>query len=269
VLKLFQTFNTPHQIFMLMEFVQGGELWSYIYENKTRGMIPRESNNSFTLPSVKFYAANVILAFQHIHGLGIAYRDLKPENLLIDSQGYVKVIDFGFAKRLPCRLPNGTVSDKTFTVCGTPEYLAPEIIGSKGYTKAADYWALGCMIYEMVHIQTPFQADHTSKIFQKIMTAERSLMFRISPNPDFMSLVKAMLSPNPAYRLGNLDGGVLGIMEHPFFRDVDWRAIYHKTQAAPYVPVIKDAADSSNFGQYEEDKPVQHYTGSEQYFRDF
>jgi cGMP-dependent protein kinase len=269
VLKLYQTFNTPHQIFMLMEFIQGGELWSYIYESKMKGMIPREANNSFTLHAVKFYAANVILAYQHVHGLGIAYRDLKPENLLLDHQGYVKVIDFGFAKKLPYRHVNGTTHDKTFTVCGTPEYLSPEIIMSKGYDKAADYWALGCFIYEMTHIHTPFQAEHTSKIFQKVMASEKHLVFKVAPNAEFQALVKSLLTPNPAFRLGNLNSSVVGIMEHAFFKDFDWKAIYRKTAPAPYVPVIKDSADSSNFGNYGEDKPTPEYKGPSEHFADF
>ena len=143
------------------------------------------------------------------------------------------------------------------------------ITGSKGYTRAADYWALGCLIYELVHIRTPFQSEHASQIFQKIVASEKYLQFVYCPNPDFMDLIKSMLSPNPSYRLGNLNAGVLGIMEHPFFRDVDWRAIYHRTQAAPYVPKIKDASDTSNFGTYQEDKPVQAYTGSQECFNGF
>jgi len=162
VLKLMQTYNTPNQIMMLMEFIQGGELWSYIYEKKK--CVPRNSFGGFEISAVKFYAANVILAFQHMHGKGIAYRDLKPENILIDQLGYVKIIDFGFAKKLPT-MKNGVRQDKTFTLCGTPEYLAPEIVMSKGYDKSVDYWALGCLIYELLLGRTPFQADFTNKVY--------------------------------------------------------------------------------------------------------
>jgi hypothetical protein len=212
----------------------------------------------------------VILAFQHIHGLGIAYRDLKPENLLLDHMGYVKVIDFGFAKRLPSRLPNGQMQDKTFTVCGTPEYLAPEIIMSKGYDKAADYWALGCFIYEMVHIHTPFQAEQTSKIFQKIMSAERYLKFKHTPTPEFETLVRSLCTSNPSFRLGNLNSGTNGVIEHAFFADFDWKALYRRQMEAPFVPPIRDAADSSHFtAACAEDKGVPEFTGNQDFFKEF
>ena len=165
VLGLLQTFNHPDQILMLMEFIQGGELWSYIYEKTNT--VARNAAGGFEMSAVKFYAANVILAFRHLHKKGIAYRDLKPENLLLDSNGYVKVIDFGFAKKFPY-LKGGDRMEKTYTLCGTPEYLAPEIVMSKGYDKCVDYWAYGCFVYELYLSRTPFQADYTTKIFQNI-----------------------------------------------------------------------------------------------------
>jgi CRP-like cAMP-binding protein len=113
VMKLLQTFNAPNQIFMLTEFIQGGELWSYIYEKKK--VVPRAPEGGFDMSSVKFYTANVILAFRHIHSKGIAYRDLKPENLLLNDDGYLKVIDFGFAKKLPY-FKRGAELDKTYTL---------------------------------------------------------------------------------------------------------------------------------------------------------
>ena len=171
VLQLLQTYNTKNQIMMLMEFVQGGELWSYIYEKTT--LLPRNPSGGFEMPTAKFYAANVILAFSHFDKKKLAYRDLKPENLLMDEQGYIKVIDFGFAKKFPY-VKNGNNLDKTYTLCGTPEYLAPEIVMSKGYDKCVDYWALGCFIYELYLSRTPFQADYTTKIFQNIVASEKT-----------------------------------------------------------------------------------------------
>ena len=113
VLQLFQTFNRPNQIFMLTEFVQGGELWSYIYEKK--GAVPRAPGGGFEVEAVQFYAANVVLAFKYMHGKGISYRDLKPENLLLNHDGYIKVIDFGFAKKLPYT-KKGVETDKSYTL---------------------------------------------------------------------------------------------------------------------------------------------------------
>ena len=181
VLQLLQTYNHPNQILMLMEFVPGGELWSYIYEKPDT--IPRSSEGGFQLDAVKFYTANVVMAFRHLHKRGIAYRDLKPENLLMNNNGYLKMIDFGFAKKFPfTKGPDNQKQDKTFTLCGTPEYLAPEIVISKGYDKGVDYWALGCLLFELFLARTPFQADYTSKIFQNIIAADKVPLPKSSRN---------------------------------------------------------------------------------------
>ncbi len=266
ILKLMQTYNHPNQIFMLMEFIQGGELWSYIYEKTD--CISRNSVGGFELPIVKFYSANVILAFKYMHSKGIGYRDLKPENLLLDEHGYIKVIDFGFAKKFPY-VKNDQKLDKTYTLCGTPEYLAPEIVMSKGYDKSVDYWALGCFIYELYLARTPFQADYTTKIFQNIVSSEKTLSFPAKMDPQHVALVKKLLSVNPAFRLGNLSGGVDDIIRDPFFSTVDWQAINRKEVKSPFVPVINNASDSSNFDQYEEDNSIPVYTGTQDHFKGF
>lgn len=266
ILQLLQTYNSPSQIFMLMEFVQGGELWSYIYE-KTK-VHTRNANGGFEPPVAKFYAANVILAFKHLASRGIAYRDLKPENLLIDSQGYCKVIDFGFAKKFPY-VKNGSSLDKTYTLCGTPEYLAPEIVMSKGYDRAVDYWALGCLIYELYFARTPFQADYTTKIFQNIVASEKTLAFPSKNDPQHTAICKKLLSENPAFRLGNLSGGVNDIINDPFFSTVDWEAIARRQLKSPYQPNIGNALDSSHFDEYDEDDNIPEYHGPQEHFNLF
>lgn len=266
VLKLFQTFQNPSQIMMLMEFVQGGELWSYIYEKEEA--LPRNQHGGFQLSAVRFYAANVILAFKHIHGKGIAYRDLKPENLLLDTEGYLKVIDFGFAKRLPF-MKNGVRQDKTYTLCGTPEYLAPEIIMSKGYDKGVDYWALGCLLYELFLSRTPFSADFANKIFQNIIASQKTLSFEKKMDKAHVDLCKKMLAPNPAFRIGNLMGGVQDIMDDPFFTGFNWDALQERQVAAPFAPPVKNALDTDNFDEYEEDTDVPEYYGEQTYFENF
>lgn len=266
VLQLKQTYNTPNQIMMLMEFVQGGELWSYIYEKENA--IKRNSAGGFVLPAVKFYAGNVLLAFKHLHARNIAYRDLKPENLLMNHNGYLKVIDFGFAKRLPA-IVNGTKQTKTYTLCGTPEYLAPEIVLSKGYDKSVDYWAFGCFLYELWTSRTPFQADFTTKIFQNIIASEKVLSFPATMDPAQRDVVKKLLSHNSVFRLGNLNGGINDILEAPFFADVDWGDMHKQSVPAPYVPNIKSADDTSNFDKYDETNDIPAYTGSQEYFKDF
>eukprot|EP01038_Epipyxis_sp_PR26KG_P007986 gene7986-10829_t len=266
VLKLLQTFNFPNQIMMLMEFIQGGELWSYIYEKTDT--VTRSAAGGFEMSAVKFYSANVILAFKHLHNKGIAYRDLKPENLLIDSKGYLKMIDFGFAKKFPF-MKNNHKQDKTYTLCGTPEYLAPEIVMSKGYDKGVDYWALGCLIYELYLGKTPFQADYTTKIFQNIIAADKVLAFPPKMDPLHVTIIRKLLSVNPAFRLGSLSGGIEDIIKDPFFATLNWEAVINRTAPSPYSPPIGNPLDSSNFDEYDEEDGVPSYTGSQEFFENF
>ena len=266
VLKLMQTFQTPTQVMMLMEFVQGGELWSLIYE---RGdAIPRNPIGGFEISACKFYAAGAVLAFKHIHERNIAYRDMKPENILIDSAGYLKIIDFGFAKKFPF-MKNGSSQNKTYTLCGTPEYLAPEIIMSKGYNKGVDYWALGCMIYELYLARTPYAADFANKIFQNIIGSPKTLTFEKKMDSTLTSLCKKLLTSNPAFRLGNLIGGADDIIKDPFFNGFDWQALESRKMAAPYVPPVKNALDATNYDKYDEDVETPDYYGDQAPFEEF
>jgi CRP-like cAMP-binding protein len=145
VLKLFQTFKDPKKLYMLLEFVQGGELFSVIHKPGVDGVPDAHG---------RFYALGVTLGIAHLHSQNIAYRDMKPENCLVDSQGYPKLVDFGFAK---------VIVGKSFTLCGTPEYLAPELVLGRGHNKAVDYWALGVMIYEMQCGYSPY-ADESGNM---------------------------------------------------------------------------------------------------------
>jgi cGMP-dependent protein kinase len=266
VLGLLQTYNFPNQIFMLMEFIQGGELWSYIYEKTNT--VQRNPAGGFEISAAKFYASNVILAFKHLHAKNIAYRDLKPENLLIDGKGYVKVIDFGFAKKFPY-VKNGKPLNKTFTLCGTPEYLAPEIVMSKGYDKSVDCWALGCLIFELSLARTPFQADYTTKIFQNIVNSDKVLSFPPRMDPMHVSLVRKLLNANPAFRIGNLSGGIDDIMRDPFFSSVDWAATEQGLVESPYKPAVTGALDAANFDAYDEETGIPPYTGRQDIFAAF
>lgn len=267
ILQLLQTFNQPNQIMMLMEFIQGGELWSYIYEKTDT--VKRNKMGGFEMSAVKFYAASVIQGFKHMHRKNIAYRDLKPENILIDSKGYVKIIDFGFAKKIPSVAADGTRIDKTYTLCGTPEYLAPEIVMSKGYDKGVDYWAFGCLVYELWLGRTPFQADYTTKIFQNIVASDKNLSFPAGMDPSHVAICKKLLTSNPAFRLGSLSGGIDDIINDPFFSGYDWERLYAGTLRSPYSPPVKDAMDTSNFDEYDEEASPSIYTGSQSIFENF
>ncbi|EGB12206.1 hypothetical protein AURANDRAFT_20216 [Aureococcus anophagefferens] len=272
VLGLVATYQDRDQIYMLMEIVQGGELWSLVYEKVAETKALRVGGfGGFGQPAAQFFGGCVIEAFAHIHGHGIAYRDLKPENLLLDAKGYVKVIDFGFAKQVPWEDKKG-FHDKSYTICGTPEYLAPEIIQSKGHDQAVDYWALGCLVYELLVGRTPFADDRQPEIFRKILAAPKALDGdRLWPRgfpAEAKALVQALLKSAPAYRLGMGKSSVQDIKNQAWFASTkfDWAKLAALGIKSPYVPPIKDPLDTSNFDPYDEDTGVARYSGTQQVF---
>jgi cGMP-dependent protein kinase len=187
----------------------------------------------------------------------------------MDAQGYCKVIDFGFAKHIPYE-KNGSLQTKSFTLCGTPEYLSPELVLSRGHDKSVDYWALGCLIYELLVGRTPFQDDNQNEIFKKIIHSHKSLAFPKGIDADAVDLIKKLLAPNPAFRLGNLMGGVSEIQQHPFFKGFSWQSLEARQVPAPYVPHIKDAMDVDCFDDMgDEEDVIIPYTGPQKYFDEF
>lgn len=212
---------------ILLEFVPGGELFTYL-----------KLNQQLDGPETRFFAAQVVLAFEYLHLQGIIYRDLKPENLLIDRQGYLKLIDFGFAK-----LTRG----RTYTLCGTPEYIAPEIILNKGHGKEVDWWCLGVLIYEMMVGIDPFADDDPMSIFRNILGLKLKFPSRFSP--DARSLIRHLLEPDLAKRFGNLRRGVADIKEHKWFQGTLWKDIIEKKLKPKYLPSLKGEADASSFAE--------------------
>ena len=232
LLRLAATFQDDNEIYMLLELALGGELFSEL-----RAKVKFEEKQSC------FYAACVGAAFAYMHDLQIVYRDLKPENLLFDSVGYLKVVDFGFAK---------LITDRTWTLCGTPEYLAPEIITNKGHNLAVDWWAFGILIFEMLTGQPPFCADDPMDIYQKILRNRFTYPAFVSKSA--RDLISKLLVTNPAQRLGSLKKGPRDVTGHAFFKPIDFNALYKRTIPAPFKPKISSPTDTSNFDDYEEDE---------------
>ena len=222
------------ELYMLCELIQGGEMFNIL------------SKPIFTEDNCRFYAANVTAAFEYLHDRHIAYRDLKPENLLLDVKGYLKVADFGFAK---------VVTERTWTMCGTPDYLAPEILTRAGHGLAVDWWAVGIFLYELLTGWPPFSGDEEVDTFKNILSG------RFDMPPEFSgptaSLLKGLLTVNPAHRLGSRQhSGSREVREHPFFEKLDFVSLVSRQLPTPYVPAINDPSDMNNFEEYDEPDPA-------------
>ncbi|CAF1448283.1 unnamed protein product [Rotaria magnacalcarata] len=241
IVKLLYTFKDSSYLYLGLEYAPGGEMFTHL-----------RAFGRYTEDMTRFYAAQIVLAFEYLHHLGVIYRDLKPENLLFASDGYLKMTDFGFAKR---------VKDRTWTLCGTPEYLAPEIILSRGYNKGVDYWALGVLMYEMSAGYPPFFADQPIQIYEKIVSGR--VRFPNHFTVDLKDLLKNLLQVDLTRRYGNLKPGVRDIKEHRWFRDMDFIAIYEKSIPAPFIP----RTDRENYEIYEE-QPLT-VSSTERYPREF
>lgn len=218
----------PKYLYLILEYVPGGELFSLL-----------RSNLTFPLDQARFYVAHIVTIFEYLHEKQIIYRDLKPENILIAKTGYLKLTDFGFAKRI-----NG----KTYTLCGTPEYLAPEIILNKGHGMPVDWWTMGILLYEMLVGIDPFSDDDPMMIYQKVIKGK--IRFPKEMNIDAKSLIKHLLVADTTKRYGCLKNGVKDIVNHSFFDGFNWRDFIFLRMQPPYVPNVKSEGDTSCFSSY-------------------
>jgi CRP-like cAMP-binding protein len=232
LINLMGAYQDGVELYMLLELALGGELFTRLRDLYR-----------FDEPASRFYAACVTSAFMHLHDLNVVYRDLKPENLLLDSGGYIKLCDFGFAKVVP---------ERTFTLCGTPEYLAPEIISNVGHTIAVDWWAVGILIFEMLTGDPPFVADDPMELYQQILRG--SFVYPQLVGKTAKDLITKLLVSNPAMRLGIVKKGHRDLVSHPFFKLVDFAQLVKRTgkPPPPHVPKIRGDADMSNFDELDD-----------------
>lgn len=231
IIQLYAVQKDKSHVFMLLEYSCGGELFTYL---RTAGRFPTRT--------ALFFAAEIVSALDYLHALNIVYRDLKPENLLLDVVGHIKITDFGFAKK---------IADRTWTLCGTPEYLAPEIIQSKGHGKGVDWWALGILIYEMLVGYPPFYDENPLGIYEKILVGHAE--FPRFVDPTSKSLIRSLLTVDRTRRLGTMKDGSADVKKHRWFREINWDDVTARKLKPPIVPKISHPGDATNFENYPEE----------------
>jgi serine/threonine protein kinase len=206
-------------LYMVMDYIAGGELFTYLKQEAKIDHL-----------HARFYVAQIVSIFEYLHKKDIIYRDLKPENLLICANGYLKLTDFGFAK---------ICKGRTYTLCGTPEYLCPEILLNKGHGKPVDWWTLGIIIYEMIAGIDPFTDDDPMEIYQKILKGR--LKFPRDFDKNAKSLVKHLLAADVSKRYGCMKNGADDVKNHRWFDGLEWNKLMEQQIKAPYIPTIKYA----------------------------
>jgi serine/threonine protein kinase len=219
-----------------MECIGGGELFTHLRKARR-----------FTDEQAKFYGAQIASVFQYMHSKKVIHRDLKPENILLEKDGYCKLTDFGFAKELE-------PGQRTYTLCGTPEYIAPEVLLNKGHGRAVDWWTLGILIFEMLAGQPPFVDDEPMGIYQKILAGK--IEYPKSFDKYAKDLIKNLLVADLSKRYGTLKNGADDIMKHKWFSSINFEKLYNKAIVSPYKPSMKDEQDTSNFDIIDEDKDI-------------
>jgi len=226
----FGSFADPSKVYILLEFVIGGEILSH-FLNAPLGF--------FSFNTTRFYISEILCALEHLHKRGFIYRDLKPENILISSTGHIKMVDFGFSKKL-------ARSEKTYTMCGSVEYVAPEILKNEGHDRLCDFWSLGVLTYEFSCGNLPYTptTDRSPFDMYEVITSTR-VRFPRYLNDNLRDYLKKLLRTTPSQRLGAV--GIEEIKNHPVFKDVDWEAVDHLQVKPPIIPRYKNQHDTSNF----------------------
>uniref|UniRef100_A0A8C9RLV7 cGMP-dependent protein kinase n=1 Tax=Scleropages formosus TaxID=113540 RepID=A0A8C9RLV7_SCLFO len=238
VVKLYRTFKDRKYVYMLLEACLGGEIWSLLRDQ-----------GSFDEHTAKFCVACVTEAFDYLHRNGVIYRDLKPENLLLDTEGYIKLVDFGFAKKIG-------LGQKTWTFCGTPEYVAPEIILNKGHDFSVDFWSLGILVFELLTGNPPFSGTDHMMTYTFILKGIEKIEFpkKITRRPE--DLIRKLCRQNPTERLGNLKNGIIDIKKHRWFNGFNWEGLKVRKLPSPLKRQVLGPSDHRYFDSYPPDEDV-------------
>ncbi|CAG8984271.1 hypothetical protein HYALB_00010696 [Hymenoscyphus albidus] len=242
ITTLITSFSDHDSLYMLLDYCPGGEVFSYLRKAKR-----------FDENTARFYAAEIVLIIEFLHEKeGVAYRDLKPENLLLDADGHIKLKrrmnDMGLGAELIGKI------GETYTLCGTPEYLAPEVIQSKGHTTAVDWWALGILIYEFITGYPPFWNSNPIEIYKQIVS--RSVHFPQEPyiSSEAKDIILQFCTVDRSKRLGNISGGAARVKSHAFFKGVQWDEVYYRKYRGPIIPPVRYPGDTQCFDQYPDEK---------------
>eukprot|EP00511_Aplanochytrium_stocchinoi_P010338 CAMPEP_0204865970 /NCGR_PEP_ID=MMETSP1348-20121228/15349_1 /ASSEMBLY_ACC=CAM_ASM_000700 /TAXON_ID=215587 /ORGANISM="Aplanochytrium stocchinoi, Strain GSBS06" /LENGTH=775 /DNA_ID=CAMNT_0052017635 /DNA_START=77 /DNA_END=2404 /DNA_ORIENTATION=+ len=235
IVKLYKTFKDNDCIYFLTEFIQGGELFGLLYN---------ENSIKLSVKDKAFYSACVVEVLDYLHKKSIIYRDLKPENLLIDHNGYIRLIDFGAAK---------IVEHKTYTIFGTAEYLAPELVLHKGYNRSIDIWGLGILTYEMLFGRSPFWSKEKDQKYILKNILDGKFVYPKETPEYITSFISKLLARKPQQRIGMGDAGIQDIKEDPFFESLNWDELIQHKIPAPWLPDIRSQTDLTYFDIYEEE----------------
>jgi classical protein kinase C len=227
LLNLHACFQTETRVYFVMEYISGGDLMLHIQRGQ------------FTGKRAQFYAAEVCLALKYFHENGVIYRDLKLDNILLTLDGHIKIADYGLCKE------DMWYGSHTSTFCGTPEFMAPEILLDKKYGRAVDWWAFGVLIYQMLLQQSPFRGDDEDEIYDAILADEP--LYPIHMPRDSVSILQKLLMREPELRLGSGPTDAQEIMSHAFFRNINWEDVRDKKIPPPFQPQITSPTDTSNF----------------------